>query len=307
VDPENRLVGRTLERDWNESLAEVERLEREDLQRPRLSIRLVDPQERQRILQLARDLPRLWHAASTTNVERKQLLGLLIKDVTLSAEERTIEISIRWQTEACTTLQVPRRLRIWNLRRTDAAVIDRIRSLAATRTDEQIASELNASGLRSGTDSLFTISIVRQLRAAYGIESGCPVHPRFCAGGQRGDGRYSTRAVAEKLGRDMATIVGWCRTGRLDAIQTVPNGPWWIRLTPETIAELSRPSEPGQRGDGRYSARAAAALLNRRVGEITAWCRAGRLDAVRAGRRGSWWIRVTAGQAEEPCRARPDT
>jgi hypothetical protein len=113
--------------------------------------------------------------------------------------------------------------------------------------------------------------------------------------------------VAEKLGRDMATIVGWCRTGRLDAIQTVPNGPWWIRLTPETIAELSRPSEPGRRGDGRYSARAAAALLNRRVGEITAWCRAGRLDAVRAGRRGSWWIRVTAGQAEEPCRARPDT
>ena len=34
VDPENRLVGRTLERDWNEKLAEVERLERDAALRP---------------------------------------------------------------------------------------------------------------------------------------------------------------------------------------------------------------------------------------------------------------------------------
>src|SRR3954468_15422681 len=87
VDPENRLVGRSLERDWNEKLIEVERLERESLQRPSLLVRLVDPQERRRILALAQDLPRLWHAPSTTNVERKQLLRFLVKDVTLYAEK----------------------------------------------------------------------------------------------------------------------------------------------------------------------------------------------------------------------------
>ena len=46
VDPENRLVGRTLEREWEARLAEVERLERESLARPERSIRLVDPVER---------------------------------------------------------------------------------------------------------------------------------------------------------------------------------------------------------------------------------------------------------------------
>jgi transposase len=298
VDPENRLVARSLERDWNEKLTEVERLERENLQRPSLSVRLVDPEERERILSLAQDLPRLWHAATTTNVERKQLLGLLIKDVTLYAGEAEIEISIRWQTEACTTLEVPRFRRMWDLRRTDPAVIERIRTLATTKTDSQIVLELNESGYRSGTESAFSLSIVRQLRAAYGIESGCPIHPRFCPAGKRGDGRYSTRAVAQLLGRDMSTVVGWCRTGRLDGIQTVRDGPWWIKLTPENIAELSRPNEHGQRGDGRYTARAAAALLNRHPRTIANWCRSGRLDGIHASRDVGSWVSLTAKQIQ---------
>lgn len=299
VAPENRLVGRSLERDWNEKLAEVERLERENTQRPNLSVRLVDPEERRRILSLAQDLPRLWHATTTTNVERKQLLGLLIKDVTLYAGESRIEISIRWQTEACTTLEVPRFRRMWDLRRTDPAVIERIRSLATTKTDGQIVSELNESGYCSGTRSAFTLSIVRQLRAAYGIASGCPVHPRFCAAGKRGDGRYSTRAVAELLGRDISTVVGWCRKGRLDGIQTVRDGPWWIRLTAENIAELRKPNEYGQRGDGRYTTRAAAAVLNRHPRTIAIWCRSGRLDGIQASRDVGWWVKLTAAQIDE--------
>lgn len=266
-------------------------------------IRLVDPQERQRILALAQDLPKLWHSATTTNVERKQLLGYLVKDVTLYAEKTKIEISIRWQTEACTTLEVPRFRRMWDLRRTDQAVIERIRALSAAKTDGQIASELNESGHRSGTKSAFTLSIVRQLRAAYGIESGCPVHPRFCAEGRRGDGRYSTRAVAELLGRDMSTVSGWCQSGRLDGIQTVRDGPWWIYLTPENIAELSKPNEQGQRGDGRYTARAVAALLDRHPRTIAIWCRSGRLDGIQASHDVGWWVKLTAEQINELSRS----
>ena len=243
---------------------------------------------------LAQDLPRLWHAATTTNVERKQLLGFLIKDVTLYAEKTTIEISIRWQTEACTTLEVPRFRRVWDLRRTDPAVVERIRALAATKTDGQIAAELNRDGVLSGTKSAFTISIVHQLRVAYEIASGCPVHPRFCTEGRRGDGRYSTRAVAELLGRDMSTIVGWCRSGRLDGIQTVRDGPWWINLTAENIAELSKPNEQGQRSDGRTRPVPLPPLLNRHPRTIAIWCRSGRLDGIHASRDVGWWVKLTA-------------
>src|SRR4051794_38470457 len=43
VEPENRLVARTLEREWNERLAEIERLERDAAPRPPLSAPVTDP------------------------------------------------------------------------------------------------------------------------------------------------------------------------------------------------------------------------------------------------------------------------
>lgn len=109
VDPENRLVARTLERDWNEKLAAVEHLEREQAAAPAgVAVRL-SPDERQRIVDLAEDLPALWHAPTTAPAERKQLLRLLVKDVTLTKEVTTIRVAIRWQTEVCTTAEVPAR------------------------------------------------------------------------------------------------------------------------------------------------------------------------------------------------------
>src|SRR5262249_56646262 len=73
IDPENRLVGRTLERDWEAKLAEVERRERESATRPSASIRLVDPGERSRILALAQDLPAVWQAEMATHVSRRHI------------------------------------------------------------------------------------------------------------------------------------------------------------------------------------------------------------------------------------------
>ena len=241
VEPENRLVGRTLERDWEGKLAEVERLERESSARPQQSIRLVDPGERGRILALAQDLPAVWHAATTTNVERKQLIGFLIKDICINRGETMIEVSIRWQTEACTVLEVPRPQRMYELRRTDPVVVARVRALASEHTDRQIAALLDQEGFRSGTKGGFTAAKVQWIRYVHSISSGCPERPSACPDGSRGDGRCSVQEAAKQLNVNISTIAAWCRAGRLDSIQAVPHGPWWIRLTPEVIAELRRP------------------------------------------------------------------
>ena len=242
VEPENRLVGRTLEREWEVKLAEVDRLERESLARPERSIRLVDPAERGRILALAQDLPALWHAATTTNVQRKQLLGYLIKDVCLNRGETTIEVSIRWQTEACTVLSVPRPQRSCDVRRTDPAVLARVRALAADTTDGRIAEILDQEGFRSGTGRPFTTNIIKQLRYSYSIPSGCPDRPAACADGHRADGRCTARVAAELLNVTVSTIADWCQSGLLDGIQSASHGLWWIRLTPEVIARLRKPT-----------------------------------------------------------------
>ena len=242
VDPENRLVGRTLERDWNERLAEVERLERDAALRPALSARLVDPKERKRILALAQDLPRIWRATTTSQADRKQLLGYLIKDVTLCRGEEAIQVAIRWQTEACTTPEVARPRRSYEVRRTDPTVVARVRELASTQTDRDIAALLNQEGFRSGTECAFTTAKIQWVRYAYSIPSGCPDGPAACPDGYRGDGRCSARVAADLLNVNISTIAAWCRSGHLDSVQAVPHGPRWIRLTPEVIAELGRPT-----------------------------------------------------------------
>jgi DNA invertase Pin-like site-specific DNA recombinase len=110
-EPENRVVARTLEARWNERLVEAERLEHEyqELQRSR-RFQLSDI-ERQRVLQLAEDLPKLWHATTTADRDRKLLLRLLIKEIAvrlIDVPRPSLRVRILWHTGAVTELDVDR-------------------------------------------------------------------------------------------------------------------------------------------------------------------------------------------------------
>jgi DNA invertase Pin-like site-specific DNA recombinase len=241
VDPENRLVARSLEREWNAKLTTVEQLEREFATLPAAMAQRLGADERQRILALAEDLPALWHAPTTTAAERKQLVRLLLKDVTLTKESSVITVELRWQTDACMTATVPRPPRSADARRTPAPVVERIRDLALQYTDRQIAEQLNTGQTTTGTGGAFTVKNVQWLRWRYRIRSACPEGPAASTAGQRADGRYSAKAAAALLNVDVSTIAAWCQSGRLDGIQATAHGPRWIRLTPEQIAELQKP------------------------------------------------------------------
>jgi hypothetical protein len=241
VEPDYRLVARTLERDWNDKLAPLAALEREQAAVPPLTARLVSPEERQRILALAQDVPAGWAAETTSQTERKQLLRCVIKDVTLTKRATTIAVAMRWQTEACTLLDIPRPARSCDRRRTSPTVIARIRMLAPHHTDSQRATTLHHEGATPGLGGTFTASKVAWLRYAYAIPAGCPEAPGVCPDGQRGDGRYSARTAADLLNVDVGTIADWCRSGRVEYVQQTPHSPRWIPLTPEHIAALRKP------------------------------------------------------------------
>jgi DNA invertase Pin-like site-specific DNA recombinase len=241
VEPENRLVARSLERDWNEKLLAVDQLERDYTTMPPLAASHVSEVERQRIVDLVYDLPAVWQADTTTQAERKQVVRFLIKDVTLTKLATTIRLDVRWQTHACSTVEVPRPQRAAVIRRTGSEVVERVRQLAEHHTDLYIAERLNAEGYRSGQGGAFSASKVEWIRYAYGIKSGCPLGPAAAPQGQRGDGRYSARAAADLLNVSVDTIADWCHAGKLDGLQTTPHGPWWVTLTPEMIAALRKP------------------------------------------------------------------
>jgi DNA invertase Pin-like site-specific DNA recombinase len=240
VEPENRLVARTLERRWNEKLQQVEALERAYAEAQRTQRLEGSPQERQQILRLAADLPAVWRAPTTTQADRKELLSLLVKQIALTPVEgppRQTRVQLLWHTEATIELWVPRpdkRERV----RTSAEVVMAIAALAAGRTDDAIAAALNTRGLRSGRGKPFTAEAVAWIRYKHRIPTPGS-DPRVAARlDARPDGRFSTRALATRLGVTISTIHYWRERGLIPAIQETPGGPWWHAVTPDILAAL---------------------------------------------------------------------
>lgn len=241
VEPENRLVARSLEKEWNTKRQEVDRLEQAYAERPRPYLYPLSAEERQRIVALAQDVPALWQAPTTSQTERKQRLRFLIRDVTLTLTAETIDIGIRWQSGVLTQLAIPRPQRSCDKYRTDPRIVERIRVLAPSHCDRQIAEILNDEGWRTSRGARFTENTVNCIRYSRGIPTMCPSKAQRSGLGQRGTGRYSTPAAAALLNVNRSTVAVWCRTGRLDAVRDTPQGRYWVKLTDEAIAALKRP------------------------------------------------------------------
>jgi DNA invertase Pin-like site-specific DNA recombinase len=167
VDPDNRLVARTLERQWELALQEMERLEAElarQQSQPTLSL---DATQRQQLAELVHDLPQVWQAETTTWTDRKDLLQLLIADVTLTRQEVDILVQIRWHTNELDTHTVP--LPVRGAPPVPEFVVERVRALSQSLTDGQIADELNQAGIQTSQSKPFTARRVQGLRRRYGI------------------------------------------------------------------------------------------------------------------------------------------
>jgi DNA invertase Pin-like site-specific DNA recombinase len=167
VDPDNRLVARTLEQEWEAKLREVEQLET-DLARQRAHSPLtLDEAQRQQVANLAQDLPRVWNAETTSAAERKQLLQLLVADVTLTRQEAEVLVQIRWYTNEVDTLKAALPAR--GAPPVPETVVEWVRALSPTHTDAQIAKILGDEGVQTPREKPFTARRVQGLRRRYGI------------------------------------------------------------------------------------------------------------------------------------------
>ena len=240
VEPENRLVARTLEKRWNEKLQLLAELELAYTQAQLVERLEISDEQRQQILNLARDIPTVWHSPTTTAQERKEMLRLLVKQIALTPVDsptRQTQIKILWHTGATSEL-FTNRPSIQQKLGTPPEVIQAIRELAAGRTDTEIACELNRQGLVSPKGRAFTASSVAWIRLKYKIDKPGS-NPKFAHDiGISADGNYSTSALASLLGVGIHTIHYWREQGIIPATQETPNGPWWHQVTPEVLQTL---------------------------------------------------------------------
>ena len=147
VDPANRLVAATLEQRWNEALQRLAELQQHSEQANQARSLVLSAAQRAQVLALAEDVPTLWSAPTTTAKDRKRLLRLLIKDVTVErAAPKQLRLHMRWQGGALSEVAVSLPLSRPDQVRYPPATVERIKTLAATLDDAQIAAQLNQEG-----------------------------------------------------------------------------------------------------------------------------------------------------------------
>ena len=95
VEPEHRLVARTLERAWEEKLAAQQQLEEEYHRFVQHKPRLLSEAERETIRRLAIDIRALWTAASTSDGDRKEILRQLVEQVIVDVQGSSEQVKVR--------------------------------------------------------------------------------------------------------------------------------------------------------------------------------------------------------------------
>ena len=125
---------------------------------------------------LAADLPGLWHAPTTSHKDRKRLLRTLIADVTLLPEpdQHKARIGIRWHTGATDELAVARAAHPGTAKRSPSPAVEMVIRLGPTTPTAELADQLNAAGLTTGTGAPFDVKAVQWIRHAYHIPAPNP-------------------------------------------------------------------------------------------------------------------------------------
>jgi hypothetical protein len=205
-EPENRLVGRSLETRWEQKLRELAEAEAELVEQNKPA---PEP-SREQLQALACNLPKLWAAESTQHRDRKRLLRTMIADVTLTSKPAGPEVSvgIRWRSGASEQHTVHRPKTRQEVIRTPAAAIELTRRLASTHTNAQIAERLNRAGLHAGTGGPFKAEHVQWIRWRHKIP-----YPATWAR----DGELTVSQIAKRFGISDGTVYAWIETGKLVA------------------------------------------------------------------------------------------
>ncbi len=242
-EPENRLVARSLEREWEQRLTDVRRAEHT---RSDVAARLPDPLSDEEIAwcrHAGADLRKVFDAPTTSDRERKQLLRAILTDVVVTvdreAEQHAAELRVVWEGGTVTEHSVSLPRTGSHTRCTDQDTIALVRQLAERSPDKQIAAILARQGRRTGAGNAFTAHNVHGLRTYHKIPAA-PVRPA----GHDADMVTIARAASE-LSVSTATVHRWLREGFITGEQITPGAPWQIRLTDELRARVCEHAPDG--------------------------------------------------------------
>jgi DNA invertase Pin-like site-specific DNA recombinase len=149
VEPENRLVARTLEARWEDALKKQRQVEEEYHRFLAKLPASVGAADRERIKSLSGSIATLWHATGTSSVDRKQIIRCVVERVILVSEKSTEDnhVTIVWQGGMTTQHEVARPVSTYTQLKDFRRLSERIGQLHRDGLHlGQIAAKLNDEG-----------------------------------------------------------------------------------------------------------------------------------------------------------------
>jgi DNA invertase Pin-like site-specific DNA recombinase len=248
VEPENRLVARSLERQWEEALRNRRDLAEEYDRFLKEQPAQLSEDQHARILALSSDLPTLWNAPGTTAADRKEIIRLVVErvEVHVRAETECGEVVISWRGGVTTRHEIVRPVaRYESLGRYDQLMNRIIEMRQEGRAIKQIAVQLNAEGYRTPRSRKgYTSTSVRKLLSR----------------GELTRGRIGTRQLdrhewwlpelARSLPMSANKLRDWALRGWVRARQIPPRGLWVVWADARERRRLRKVLARSHRGKG---------------------------------------------------------
>lgn len=222
ADPENRLVVRSLETNWNQKLKELEKIKQDYTVYHSKKPWVPSKEEERDILDLARKIPEVWNAPSSTSKEKKRIIRILIEDITVLSEKRhpDFSIGIRFRSGKHEYLSLKKPLPCADSRRHTKDTVALIRELASYMDDYEIADHLNQNGLTTPEGKSFTYAGVRWIRYKHDISGPY----------QRNRQGISVAEAAKLLGISTGKVYYGISAGKIPARKQHPGWPWEISI-----------------------------------------------------------------------------
>ena len=249
VEPENRLVARTLEHRWEAALLELRKIEDDFDRFSRDKLPRVTEAERSRITALSADIPALWEAESTTNADRKDIIRCLVDQVVVRVHGSTeyCDVTIHWKGGYASQHEVIRPVRSQRQLRDGDRLQERVTELYCQgQTAAAIAAMLTTEGFsaprRRGT---YNREQVWQLVYQYGLT-------KKRAQEELSKGEWWLPALASELGLPHRKLRDWANRKWCHARQTFDPGRWIVWADRQELNRLRHLKALSERGKTSY-------------------------------------------------------
>jgi len=240
VEPENRLVARTLEQRWNAALGRASQLKRELTEQRELPNTLTAEQE-EKLRRLAFDLPRLWNHEAAALDLKKRIVRTVLKEIVVYVNENDLRLLLHWRGGQHSEIHLPRRGT--TLQKTPQNTADLIRHLAKLMPDKDIATHLNRMRVKTCKGHYWNRGRVANFRHINDI-------PNYDPAVRKERGVLTIEEAIAELGVSYSSVERMIKRQQLPAYQPCKGAPWIIQaedvatLASDTKRKTRSPSSP---------------------------------------------------------------